>query len=85
MKAAVVFTGKAWILMEGLTQSTMELVKIFHEFKSAQDAAFDLEPEHIYYHTSEDSFKRGWGDEDNVIRMTSEEFYTKIGQPYVKK
>jgi hypothetical protein len=43
--------------MEGLTQSTMELVKVFHNFDTAQDAAYDLEPEHLYYHTSEESFQ----------------------------
>jgi hypothetical protein len=57
MKAAVVFTGTVWLLMEGLTQSTMELAKVYHSFKGAQGGAYDLNPEHIYYHTSEESFK----------------------------
>ena len=57
MKAAVVFANPCWLLMEGLTQSSMVLVKVYHTFKSAQDAAYDLKPEHIYYHTSEEGFK----------------------------
>jgi len=57
MKAAVVFKGHCWLLMEGLTQSTMELVKVYHSFRAAQNAAHELKPEHIYYHTSEEGFK----------------------------
>jgi len=57
MKAAVVFASPCWLLMEGLTQSSMVLVKVFHEFKAAQNAAYALKPEHIYYHTSEEGFK----------------------------
>jgi len=57
MKAAVVFANPCWLVMEGLTQSTMELVGVFHEFKGAQNAAYELKPEHIYYHTSEEGFK----------------------------
>ncbi len=57
MKAAVVFASPCWLVMEGLTQSTMVLVKVYHSVFDAVDAAHALKPEHIYYHTSEESFK----------------------------
>jgi hypothetical protein len=43
--------------MEGLKQSSMELVKVYHSVGKAVNAAHDLKPEHIFYHTSEESFK----------------------------
>ena len=57
MKVAVVFAGHCWLVLEGLTQSTMELVRVCHSFESAQNVAYNLEPEKVYYHTSEESFK----------------------------